>query len=91
LRVSSAKLVDIQLEPDDLVAKRAGDLGDCLGSSRELIGDEHPQPAVLTLSHAGASSRRAVSAQQKGGRGSLDRSWARSNRSLSTPVRAHAK
>ena len=46
-----ADFVDVELERDDLVPERAGDLRDGFGPLRELVGDEDAQLPVLALRH----------------------------------------
>jgi len=48
-------LLDVQFLPDDLVAERAGDLGDGLGPLGALVGDEYVQQRAIRAPVVNAS------------------------------------
>jgi hypothetical protein len=73
-------LVDVELLSDDLVAERAGDLGDGLGTLGALVGDQDAQVTVVALSHLGAPPWPAARTQGGARRGLLDGGLARSER-----------
>ena len=58
-------LLDVQFLPDDLVAERAGDLGDGLGPLGALVGDEYVQQrAIRALVRLGRTARPGAGASR---------------------------